>query len=288
MKDAGGWRSVQAAVPGFAHRASGSECQDACAVQCLTLADGEPVLALAAADGAGSAARSREGAEQACQTLLAECAAWLAHAEAADWTPTVAECWVQRVQAALQQQATDAGLPTREFACTLLGAVIAADRALFLQIGDGAIVIHTGDHYRPVFWPQGGEYPNETFFVTDASAAERLECAALAEPIHEVALLTDGLQPLALHYQTRQAHEPFFRPLFQCLRDYPETGNLAELAAALAQFLDSPAINQRTHDDKTLILACRPAGDAAPCPEEPSAATSDAAPPPDDCGDEAV
>lgn len=287
MRDAGGWRSVQATVPGVAHRASGSECQDACAVQCLTLADGEPVLALAAADGAGSAARSREGAEQACQTLLAECAIWLTQTAEADWTPTVTESWVRRVQTALQQQADDAGLPVREFACTLLGAVIAPDRALFLQIGDGAIIIHTDDRYRPVFWPQGGEYPNETFFVTDASAADRLECAVLAEPIREVALLTDGLQPLALHYQTRQAHQPFFRPLFQCLRDYPDAASLTELAASLAQFLDSPAINQRTHDDKTLILACRQAPNAAPCPEE-DAAIGDAATPPDDSGDEVV
>ena len=257
MIEKGGWRYVQATVPGVAHRVSGSECQDACAVQALTLSNGSLALALTVADGAGSALRSQEGAEQACQTLLAECTAWLTQATDADWNPALAESWLERVQTALKQQATDAGLPAREFACTLLGAVIAVDRALFLQIGDGAIIINAGDGYRPVFWPQGGEYPNETFFVTDANAAESLECALLTEPIIEIALLTDGLQPLALHYQSRQAHEPFFRPLFQCLRDYPETGCLLELAAALERFLDSPAVNQRTHDDKTLILASR-------------------------------
>ena len=290
MRDAGGWRSVQAAVPGVAHRVSGGKCQDACATQCLTLADGTPVLALAVADGAGSAAKAQEGAEQACQTLLAECAAWLAQATEVDWNPILAESWVQRVQTVLQQQAADAGLPVREFACTLLGAVIAADRALFLQIGDGAIVINTEDSYRPVFWPQGGEYPNETFFVTDASAACCLECAVLAETITEVALLTDGLQPLALHYQTRQAHEPFFRPLFQCLRDYPETGSLPELAAALARFLDSPAINQRTHDDKTLILASRwsASSPSAPLPDGNSVEVRNESALRNDFGDEAA
>jgi hypothetical protein len=260
MREAGGWRLVQAAVPGVAHQVSGDDCQDAYATQCLTLPDGSPVLTLAVADGAGSAVRAREGAEQACRTLLAECATWLAQATEEDWTPTVAASWMQSVRTALMQQAAEAELPIREFACTLLGAVIAADRALFLQIGDGAIVIHTGDRYRPVFWPQGGEYPNETFFVTDDYAAHRLECTVLAESISEIALLTDGLQPLALHYQSQQAHEPFFQPLFQCLRDYPETGCPLELAAALERFLDSPPINQRTHDDKTLILASwRPA-----------------------------
>jgi len=269
MKEAGDWRWVQAAVTGVAHQISGSACQDACATQCLILPDGSPALALAAADGAGSAARSREGAEQACQTLLAECTAWLAQATEEDWTPAVAESWLRSVQTALIQQATEAELPIREFACTLLGAVIAANRALFLQIGDGAIVIHTGDRYQPVFWPQGGEYPNETFFVTAADAARSLECTVLVEPIAEIALLTDGLQPLALHYQSRQAYAPFFQPLFQCLRDYPKTGCPLELAAALERFLDSPPINQRTHDDKTLILASRrPAQTPLPLADE--------------------
>ncbi len=263
MTEAGGWRYVQATVSGVAHRVSGSEGQDACAVQVLTLPDGSSALAMAVADGAGSALRSREGAEQACHTLLAECAASLSQATAADWNPALAESWLHTVQAALTQRAEAAGAPVREFACTLLGAVIAANQALFLQIGDGVIVMGTGDGYRPVFWPQGGEYPNETFFVTDATAASRLDCVLLTESITEVALLTDGLQPLALHYQTRQAHQPFFRPLFQCLRDYPETGCPHALTAALAQFLDSPAINQRTHDDKTLILAL------LPTPEDP-------------------
>lgn len=257
MNEHGDWQVVQASVTGVAHRNSGVECQDACAVQQLFMTDGIPVLILVAADGAGSAARSREGAERACQTLLAECANWLAQATENDWQPTATVPWLHNIQTTLAQQAADAGLPLREFACTLLGAIVAPDRALFLQIGDGAIVIGTGDGYQPVFWPQGGEYPNETWFVTDVNAASRLECTTLTESIGEIALLTDGLQSLALHYQSRQAHEPFFRPIFQGLRDYPEDGCLEALTQALEQFLDSPAVNQRTHDDKTLILASR-------------------------------
>jgi hypothetical protein len=257
VNENGSWRIVQASVTGVTHRNSGTECQDACVVQQLFTPDGIPVLTLVAADGAGSATRSREGAERACQILLAECANWLAQATEDDWQPTVALSWLHLVQASLAQHAADAGLPLREFACTLLGAIVAPDRALFLQIGDGAIVIGTEDGYQPVFWPQGGEYPNETWFVTDVNAASRLECTTLTESIDEIALLTDGLQSLALHYQSRQAHEPFFRPMFQSLRDYPEAGCLEALTQALEQFLDSPAVNQRTHDDKTLILATR-------------------------------
>jgi len=250
----GGWRYVGASIPGVAHRADNREGQDAWAALWL---DSMAVLVLAVADGAGSAAASRMGAERACQTLLAECAAWLVEPSAEDWTPAVALRLLERVQIALAEQAEQAHLPVRELACTLLGAVLAADRALFLQVGDGVMVIGTDDGYRPVFWPQGGEYPNETHFVTEPTAAARLECLILTEPVVEIALLTDGLQSLALHYYSRQAHLPFFRPLFQHLHDYPALGDPAELTAALERFLDSPAINQRTHDDKTLILAMR-------------------------------
>lgn len=255
MKLAGGWRCVQAVVTGVAHRASAVECQDVGAVQCLSAADATPVLALAAADGAGSASHSRQGAELVCQTLFAECAAWLALAE--DWETAPVTEWLGAVQSALHQQAESLGLPVRELACTLVAALVAEQQALFLQIGDGALVINAGTAYRPVFWPQGGEYPNETFFVTDASASERLQTTLISETLSDIALLTDGLQALALHYQSRQAHTPFFRPLFQCLRDYPEDGDAAALTAGLVTFLDSPAINERTHDDKTLILASR-------------------------------
>ncbi|HRY16195.1 MAG TPA: protein phosphatase 2C domain-containing protein, partial [Candidatus Competibacteraceae bacterium] len=134
------WRVVQASVTGVAHRRSGVECQDACAVQSLFMTDSKPVLVLVAADGAGSAAQAHAGAQRTCQALLAECANWLAEAND-DWQPMIASCWLHNIQASLTQQAADTGLPLREFACTLMGAVIAPDQALFLQIGDGAIVI---------------------------------------------------------------------------------------------------------------------------------------------------
>lgn len=256
MSGTGGWRYVCASVPGVAHLADDLPCQDAGVAHWLQPPDADSTLLLAVADGAGSAAQSGIGAALACRTLLAEWTRRLAQ-PASDWTPAVAEQALRQVQTALAQQAAALGLPIRALACTLLGAALTTDRALFLQIGDGAIVIGTGDGYRPVFWPQGGEYPNETHFVTDPNAAARLECCLLTEPVREVALLTDGLQALALHYHSRQAHLPFFRPLFQRLHDYPASRDPAELMAALERFLASPAINQRTHDDKTLILAVR-------------------------------
>ncbi|MBE2294341.1 MAG: protein phosphatase 2C domain-containing protein [Phycisphaerales bacterium] len=252
------WRYVLASVVGVAHLNEGIGCQDACATQLLLAPELGPVLVLAVADGAGSAALSDAGAVLACNTWLSACVAWLMEAPIENWTPAVASPLFQQVRNALERLAIEREQPLREFACTLLGAVVTTDRALFLQIGDGAIVIGDPDAgYRPVFWPQSGEYANETHFVTDPQAKTCFESTVLNETIAEVALLSDGLQRLALHYRSRQAHEPFFRPLFQRLREHPEPGCPEELVTALERLLASPMINERTHDDKTLILASR-------------------------------
>lgn len=257
MTEPGDWRYVYASVPGVAHLAGGIDCQDACAVQLLPASERGPILIMAAADGAGSAIQGGIGAELACRTVLAECAARVLDPTAMEWARGDAEALLASVRAALLRRAAEENRPVREFACTLLGAVVATDRALFLQIGDGAIVIDAGAHYRPVFWPQTGEYANETRFVTDPDATARMESAILTEPVTDIALLSDGLQPLALHYRSQQAHAPFFQPMFQHLSEHPEPGCPEGLTLALERFLASPAINQRTHDDKTLILATR-------------------------------
>jgi hypothetical protein len=116
------------------------------------------------------------------------------------------------------------------------------------------MVVAQEDAYEPVFWPQSGEYANTTNFLTDPEWAEHLAFAQRPVRVEELALLTDGLQTLALSFAGRTVHAPFFRPMFQRLRAAaPGEG----LARALRQFLDSEPVNARTDDDKTLILATR-------------------------------
>lgn len=100
------------------------------------------------------------------------------------------------------------------------------------------------------------DYADQVPFADPPEAAERLEFELVNERVDEVALFTDGLQNLALHFQTQTAHTPFFRPMFEWLRPAPE-GRREKLSASLAAFLDSPKVNDCTDDDKTLILATR-------------------------------
>jgi hypothetical protein len=260
-----GWRFVAASVTGLSHEAAGEPCADACAVRVMR-SGGEGLLVAVAADGAGTSSRGSEGARLACASVLEEAARRAASLDCAPGVPTRAEvvAWVEAARQRVVEAAEREGLPLRDFSSTLLVAVVGESSALFFQIGDGAIVYRDGaGAYVPALWPQSGEYANCTFFLTDEDATDRVETATAARA-HEVALLTDGLQGLALRLKAREAHGPFFEPMFARLREEHEQ-EPPSLRDELRSFLASAAVNARTDDDKTLVLATRlaPAAGAA-------------------------
>ena len=109
-----------------------------------------------------------------------------------------------------------------------------------------------------MFWPQRGEYANTTHFLTDKDAAERLQIEPLVGKVTDVALMTDGLESLALHYASKSVHEPFFHGMFQPLLDADGAEEINRLSASLERFLSSERVGSRTDDDVSLILAtCR-------------------------------
>lgn len=276
----GGWRTLAASVAGTAHARAGQPCADASAVRVLQRAKRGPLLVAVAADGAGSSKRAAEGARIACEAILEEAVRWTAArpprrrqggrgsrratVRPAPATAPDLEAFgrddMLRFVAAARDRVLDAArreaLHEREFSCTLLAALVDRRQAVFFQIGDGAIVYQAEDgRYVPALWPQSGEYANCTWFLTDEDAAARVR-GARARGVHEVALFTDGLQGLALRLQSREAHGPFFAPMFARLRHERAT-RPRRLAGELRSFLDSPAVNVRTDDDKTLVLATR-------------------------------
>lgn len=218
---------------------------------------GEEVLLLACSDGAGSASRSEVGSRLACETVLAAAAAWIGQGNTpADVQDAHMEDWFLEAIHRIADEAAHLQTRPRELACTLLFGMVGDSRSAFAQLGDGAIVIATGEDYTPVFWPQSGEYANQTYFVTDQETLTRVQYDRFVGPIDEVALFTDGIQSLALHFATQSAHSPFFRPFFARLRQEPP-GERNDLSRSLARFLDSPRVNERSDDDKTLLLATR-------------------------------
>ncbi len=198
------------------------------------------------------------------------------------------EGWLAGLRSETERLAADEGLTARDYASTLLAAVVGEDRAAFFQVGDGAMVIDAAAPdagYECVFWPQHEEYENITFFAAEPDASEHLLCTVIERRIGELAMFSDGLQRLALDFAGQRPHLPFFRSILSPLREgrlapwrdrppavrggppafpgglFPEvaSGGAAgdALSGALAAFLDSPRVNARTEDDKTLVLAVR-------------------------------
>src|SRR5262249_55721179 len=115
--------------------------------------------------------------------------------------------------------------------------------------------------YELAFWPDNGEYANTTRFLTDDDYRDHLRIEVVDRSISELAALTDGLQMLALDFVMMRAHDRFFAPLFRTVRNGPGVDTLRD---SLLNFMDSKRVNDRTDDDKTLVLATRNAPDAPP------------------------
>ena len=271
---AGAWRYAYASVAGTSHEKNGSACQDAGSCRVVETIGGRPVLLAMASDGAGSARRSAEGAALAVALFLDEFGAACRDHGIGAIDRGFVLAWLRKLRQKIAARAARAGIRSGDFACTALGAVIADDRSVFFQIGDGAIVVsprHGLGDYDWVFWPQHGEFANTTNFVTQRDAARALEIEIHPGPIDDVAIFTDGIERLVLDLRGKAAHAPFFRPLFGWLAATKPPAK-SETSPALAQYLGSKQVCDRTDDDKTLIMATR-----RPAPQERPSATDAAA-----------
>jgi hypothetical protein len=247
------WKFLNQSVAGTSHLEARRPCQDYSSVVPYKSEDDE-ILIVACSDGAGSAPQSQIGSELACKTVVAQAVAFLGSGRSAsEINREILRSWFGEAHEQLKAEALRRQAPLREFSCTLLMGVIGETTAAFAQVGDGAIVVRDGSEYRTVFWPDSGEYHNSTYFAVDPNFSDHLQTKQFHCQLQEIALLSDGLQMLALDYATMEAHSPFFRPMFMQLRE----NATADLVVPMRKFLDSKAVNDLTDDDKTLVLASR-------------------------------
>ncbi len=249
-----------ASAIGTSHIASGQPCQDAHFHVTVNDADGEPVTILALCDGAGSAAQAEVGSKLACETFVKLVADYISSGgRVENISRSLAGRWISGVLYRLSLTSWREDLKPRDYACTLLAVICGARATAFLQVGDGAIVISDGwtTAWRYVFWPQHGEFENTTNFITSEDVFEILDFQVTTESVAEVALFSDGLENMLLQKATKTVHAPFFDSMFPSVRRSTAAGEDPELCRALAVYLSTPTINERTNDDKTLILASR-------------------------------
>lgn len=250
------WRFIGASVIGTSHVEAGVPPQDECFAELLKAVDGSAVLVCVVADGAGSAAEGARGAEIACLVAVQAVEEHLTIATVATVTDDTNLGFLERIRATIQKEAGEQGRAPRDYACTLLCAMVGERHAAFFQVGDGAIVAASSGAYGVVFWPAAGPYANMTHFVSDEDAPENVQSVCVEARIDEIALFSDGLQRLALSFADLTPHAPFFDPMLAALRATPDE-KCPDLEEQLRLFLGSAAVNQRTDDDKSLILATR-------------------------------
>jgi len=250
------WKTIGQSIAGTSHLQTGKACEDAVRYAIALQPDGGEVLVCCASDGAGSAKFAAEASlfltGQIASLLCAEIRIGNELDEAA-----LLEMF-ELVYDGFVEKANEVGEPLNEFSCTLLGCVVYAERAVFFQTGDGAIIRGDGSGgYVPVWWPQNGEYSNTTHFFIDDAAFSHVKMQCINEAVTEVGIFTDGLQMLALNYESLTVHQPFFTGMFKWLRKATTQDDTNILDKKLAAFLAGDLINSRTDDDKTLLLATR-------------------------------
>jgi hypothetical protein len=224
--------------------------------------EGEEVLIAVACDGAGSAKLSQVGSTATCRFLLDRLKTLVVDQPAIDQISREAVTTVVlEAQANLRLVAETHGATMRDLACTLVTAVVGGEGAVFFQVGDGVAIVgprnEPVDEFSWIFWPERGEYANTTTFLCDERVSEHVQYDASRNVIDELAVLTDGIQNLVLDYRRHSAHGPFFRRMMEPLRTRKDIGHVAQLSTALAGYLGSQTVNDRTDDDKTLIIASR-------------------------------
>lgn len=254
------WRVAASSVVGTSHAKTGAPCQDSHLVRVVTVGSEEFLIGVVS-DGAGSAERSEEGSSLACETFASCIGLHLLKSGAiADIDEAKVREWLATAREAIEATAKRAERPTRDYACTILCAVIGPRQSVFFQIGDGAIVVSVAgeqDEWCWVFWPQHGEFANTTNFMTDDGAPDRLEFTAQTGEVTELVLFTDGLENLVLQKSDRSVFAPWFNQMLPSVRALKRAGLDQDLSEKLGTYLSSEAVCNRTDDDKTLILATR-------------------------------
>ena len=260
MSFSGKWRVAQASVIGQSHLNQNTVCQDRMATKIVESKREGEILIAVVADGAGSTTDGQRGAEIACEFFVNQVAEFAKMASVKSLNEDFGRRWIGFFQDKIFELARVEKKEMREYATTLVGAVVSQDCAVFYQVGDGGAVFSTCgklESYRFSIAPVETEYVNMTEFLTDEAATNSLRFVLVEEAIEDLILFSDGIFAVAVNYQTMRPHEPFLMPMIAPLRNGNAPNDLNE---KLEKFLASPKLNEKTDDDKTIILASRANG----------------------------
>lgn len=251
------WQIAYASVIGTSHMKRGAPCQDNGNCGVVLDASGKEILLAAVSDGAGSAISSEIGSQLTVEYFHSYFTQILQTNQFHELDKYFITNWVTDLNLKIKNIAQEKNLHPSDFACTLLAVIVSQDAAIFLQIGDGAIVVSEQDNneYGYIFWPQHGEFANQTNFVTYDNVENFLQFEYINRTFESIILFTDGIERLILDFSSKKVHAPALEPIVKWLKhDFPCK---VSASTALISYLSSDYINNRTDDDKTLVIATR-------------------------------
>lgn len=249
------WCYTAASVVGLSHIRAGTRLQDAKHCFVASGADGRRVLFAVVADGAGSAQFGGQGASIVCRTFATQAQSALRGSTELPDDETIWS-WLDIARDRIQVAAKKRKLTPRDFATTLVLVMASPDAIVTAHIGDGAIVARDRGStlWKVLSEPHHGEYASTTYFVTD-DPQPALRIGRHPNVFNAIAAFSDGIENLVLDSVTGTASAAFFTPMAKPLDASTTTGRDCMLSRSLAAFLASDRLNERTDDDKTLIVA---------------------------------
>lgn len=250
-----GWAWAAAGCRGTSHERSGVRLQDA--HTCFTpTRKSNDIFVSIVSDGAGSAAMGGQGASLICRAVGAGARRHF-QSESALPTDVQVETWIDAARDLIYVVAQRRGAAPRDFAATIVCAISNGNETLIAHVGDGCAVFKdtTLNEWNAITWPDHGEYASTTTFVTD-DPAPKLRINRHNGPVGALVLFSDGLERLALDFVGKQPFSPFFESVCRPLLGIA-AGRSRSLSEQLKLYLNSAPINERTDDDKTLVLAVR-------------------------------
>lgn len=237
---------------GTSHIKSGTEKQDWARCVQLESRIGKVTLSIIS-DGAGSASMGKQGAAIVCYSIIQR---FRDYYRSNSVNPSDEELWswIDGARESINACAIKRKATRRDFSATLVALIITPKDVIVLHIGDGSVVARkTDQQWTALSWPETGEYASTTYFLID-DPSPKLKISRFANEYDGYALFSDGIENLALDFKNHMPHPPFFNSLLRAVDGLPKSGKIESLSKELTNFLGSDKVNERTDDDKSLII----------------------------------
>ena len=248
------WKYAHASVIGTSHVNDKKAKQDFCLVEEKVI-NGVNYLFSAVADGAGSAKYSDVSSKYLCKLFIRKIKHWLIDNEINTLERDTILSWFIRFQNVIKRAAKFYKIDSiKEFATTFLFAVLSEKGNIFVQIGDGIMAKGNSDELKCIFLPQNGEYLNATFFATEKNISENFLFEYNSDTIERLVMHTDGIELISFNFALQKPHVGFFNPIFNQLIESHIIGFNQDVSDFISDFLNCERVNNRTDDDKTLVV----------------------------------